>query len=318
MIFPFAIRTSLGARLLEFMGGSQSDYNGPLIHIDWISDMPRIQSAWNMVACALPSHDIRHFSKLPGQWPVVENPMLKIWTSRFQDNSYYSRLPETYSEFQAKLRPKLRSDDRRQRRRLSEIGIPKFEILVDRAEEGCDRWDAAIDAMIEQKSQRLRSSGVPDLFSDVTIQQFYRELPGRLIGQCRAHFSIFGLDDQILATHWGAVHRNRFYFLVPTYSSGEWGTYSPGRLLLNDLIKWSIENRIRVFDFTIGGEDYKKDWCDGEMPLFEHLDAITLLGLPYIGYIRLRRRARRSKRVWGWFTSAYSLVRYGSGIGSKR
>ena len=46
---------------------------------------------------------------------------------------------------------------------------------------------------------------------------------------------------------------------MPTFAT-EWKSYSPGRLLLEYLIQWSIEQRLKVFDFTVGDEEYKKEW----------------------------------------------------------
>ena len=306
MIFPLGIRKQFGARVLEFLGSGQADYQGPLIHNDWISDIPKIQSAWNLVCKAFPRHDARHFVKLPAQWGANDNPMLNILKARFQDNSYFAKLPESTNEFQSRLRPKLRADTNRQRRRLSEIGVVKFEVL-----DNSDRQLVALDVMIEQKRQRYRSTGVPDIFSDMATQQFYRELPQLLAGEGKIHFSVLKIGDEILSTHWGAIYRDRFYFLIPTYESGKWRAFSPGRILLENLVEWCIQNGLKIFDFTIGGEEYKKDWCDSEMPLFEHLHAVTPLGLPYLGYLRLRRRARRSKRIWSVITLIYSWLRYG-------
>ena len=42
-IFPFGIRKSYGARVLEFMGSSQCDYNTPLI-IDEFSDHSNVKN----------------------------------------------------------------------------------------------------------------------------------------------------------------------------------------------------------------------------------------------------------------------------------
>lgn len=307
MIFPFGTRRLLGARVLEFLGGKQSDYLGPLIHKDWIFNSSSIEAAWLMVRVSLPRHDVRHYMKLPARWCDDDNPMLKIWKSAFQDNSYSSRLPQSLDALQARLRPKFRADTTRQRKRLSKIGVVRFEMFDD----SDDRKFAPLEAMIEQKRQRCRKMGVPDMFSCKAIQQFYRELPERLSDEGKIHFSVLKLDDEILAAHWGAIHRERFYFLMPTFAGEKWGTYSPGRLLLENLVEWCIQNGLKVFDFTIGGEDYKKDWCNGEMPLFEHLHVITPLGLPYFGYIWLRRRARKNKQIWSFVKVIYAWLQYG-------
>ena len=47
--------------------------------------------------------------------------------------------------------------------------------------------------------------------------------------------------------------------------------YSPGRLLISLLIKWSISKKIDIFDFTLGDENYKKSWCNNESQLYNYL-----------------------------------------------
>lgn len=306
MICPFGVRNQLGARVLEFLGNAQSDYQGPLISDCWISDLAKIKLAWKQICDAMPGHDIRHFHKLPAQWCVLDNPMLKIWKSSFQDNSYSTSLPDSFNEFQMRQRKKFRQDTKRQHRRLSEKGTVKFEVIP------CDykQWRYAIDRMIEQKSLRCRVMKVPDIFSEAAVQDFYRELPHKLLGKGTIHFSVLKMGDEILASHWGAVYQKRFYYLVPTIIEGELGVYSPGRLLLANLVEWCIQNGVKVFDFTIGGEDYKRDWCDNEMPLFEHLHLVTPFGIPYLFYIRLRRWARRDQRIWGGIKFLYSHFKY--------
>ena len=308
LIFPFIIRRNFGVRILEFMGGSQSDYNGPIIHSDWILNICEIHLAWRRVLSIAPKHDIRHFHKLPDKWTVEHNPMLYIWPSVFQDKAYQTLLPSTYKEFQQILRPKLKSDERRQRKRLLEIGCLRFKILLREYLDCYSSWDSIIDVMIKQKSERLRSVGLPNMFADSMTRKFYANLQGSATDVLNVHFSILDLDGRIMATHWGAVYRSRFYYLMPTFASSDWGKYSPGRLLLTDLMKWSIENGVRVFDFTIGSEEYKNDWCNTEISLFEHLKSLTPLGRLYLVYIRIRRRARRNKYIWGMIRSLYKLV----------
>ena len=69
---------------------------------------------------------------------------------------------------------------------------------------------------------------------------------------------------------------------MPAHEGGEWDKFSPGRLLLEYLIKWSIENRLKIFDFTIGEDQYKKVWCDTETMIYETLEATTTKGKIYI------------------------------------
>lgn len=310
MIFPFGVRKWFGLRVLEMLGGAQADYQGPLIHEDLLLDPSMVELIWREVAQHLPRHDVKHFYKLPEKWMKAKNPLLSVWPVVFQGNSYSATLPDTFSEFQKRLRSKLRADNNRQRRRLAEKGELSYQVFDDVNEE----TERAIDVMIKQKQERFRNTGSPDLFADLPVQEFYKNLPINFTKEGRVHFSILKLNNEILATHWGGVYRDRYYFLMPTYDSGEWKVYSPGRLLLENLLEWSIQNSLKIFDFTIGGEDYKKDWCDSVMPLFEHLKVNTPAGLPYFLYIRLRRAARKNEKVWSKVKSLYSWYKYGKKI----
>jgi len=105
-------------------------------------------------------------------------------------------------------------------------------------------------------------------------------------------FSVLWLNEHIIATHLGAVDHERFYFLMPTFSP-EWGNYSPGRLILEHLIQWSIEQGLKVFDFTVGEEEYKKAWCNLELKLFEILKARTLIGELYVQSLMSKRSLKQ-------------------------
>jgi CelD/BcsL family acetyltransferase involved in cellulose biosynthesis len=309
IIFPLGIRRIGRIRVLEFLGTSQGDYLGPLIHKDWQRDSRAIEAAWSLVTNELPKHAVRHFVKLPALWVEDQNPLLDILKTNVQDSSYSARLPSTWQEFQSRLRTKLKADNKRQRRRLGERGNLRFEVLKKGTE-----LTAHIEIMIKQKRERYRATGVPNIFEHSEVGRFYRDLPAIAVGGRCIHFSVLKLDDEVLAAHWGAIYRGRFYYLMPSYAGGDWQNYSPGRLLLESLLEWCIAAKLELFDFTIGGEDYKKDWCEREMRYFEHIKVVTPLGLPYLIYIRLRRWVRRNPRLWSLVRRIYARSKYGTSI----
>ena len=56
------------------------------------------------------------------------------------------------------------------------------------------------------------------------------------------------------------------------------------------------------FDFTIGDEPYKRDWCDTEQQLFDYSAATTVRGLPAaamtFGWGRAKRAIKQTAPVW--------------------
>ena len=90
--------------------------------------------------------------------------------------------------------------------------------------------------------------------------------------------------------------QSTFYYPMPAHEGGDWEKYSPGRLLLEHLLEWLIQNNLLVFDFTVGGEHYKKDWCDTETPLYETLESITFKGKLYV----LAQHTKRTIKGLPW------------------
>jgi CelD/BcsL family acetyltransferase involved in cellulose biosynthesis len=138
-------------------------------------------------------------------------------------------------------------------------------------------------------------------------RQFYRDfylatamaLPqtAKTTHNLNIHVAALYLNDHIIATHWGINFRNIFYYLMPAYESGEPAKYSPGKILLLKLIEWCFQHEIKTFDFTFGGEAYKKDWCNSEMKLYQYFLPVSIKGKFILFLINLIRNYRR-KPVW--------------------
>ena len=71
-----------------------------------------------------------------------------------------------------------------------------------------------------------------------------------------AHFSYLTLDDKIIAVHMGSVYKKKMLYLFPTYDN-QYSKYSPGNILLYNLMKNFFINGGIEFDFTTGNESYK-------------------------------------------------------------
>lgn len=274
-LFPMAVRRSYGISVLGFLGGEQSDYNSPLIVKHYLC-AERLSVIWPLVNDVLPSHDIIIFSRLPQFLSEKENYLCSIWGSKQVTSSYASILPRSITEFQAQIPKRIRSDNKRQVKRLKKIGSLTFIVAKSQ-----DVYDKLIDSMILQKRYRYQSTGVRDILSGQAAKDFYKKIELNPISKVRIHLSALMLNENVLATHWGAIYNDRFYFLMPSYSN-EWERFSPGRLLLLNLIEWSIDQGLQVFDFTVGEEDYKKKYCGKEMKIYEHLKVKTPLGVIYL------------------------------------
>ena len=80
---------------------------------------------------------------------------------------------------------------------------------------------------------------------------------------------------------------NRCYYLFPTYDAN-YKQFSPGKILLNELVNDCKNNNLKYFDLTIGSEDYKKKWSNNMMNSCSTLKSINLNGYVYILFIRVK------------------------------
>jgi CelD/BcsL family acetyltransferase involved in cellulose biosynthesis len=280
-LFPFGIRRTAGVRVLEFLGGTQNDYNSPLIHPAYI-ERDMLESIWHVAEKKLPPHNVRSFSRLPDYLNNRINPWPAMLDARLTSAAYSASLPQTIAALEERVSARRRADSKRQLKRLSALGKPKFFFAESDAEH-C----LIIETMIAQKRQRYRDTGVRDIFSAQVIQDFYLNLSGKLGDTGRIHVSALSLNEEILATHWGVIYGDRYYWLMPSYAGGEWGKFSVGRLLLEQVMLWAIENGLKVFDFTTGDEEYKKVWCDRQLLIYDHVDYSSVRGMVFVYVLRL-------------------------------
>ena len=125
----------------------------------------------------------------------------------------------------------------------------------------------------------------------------------------KIHFSELRIKDTVLATHVGIVDQTTFYYLMPANEVGIWKKYSPGRILLEFLQEWSTQNELKVFDFTVGGEAYKKQWCNAQTPLYETLIAKTFKGKIYLIIYNLKNSIKQAPWLEYKVKSFYTWLR---------
>lgn len=277
-IFPFGVNVSMGARILSFLGAEEADYGGPLVATD--IDSEECKAIWAAVSCVIPPHDVAFFRNMPKNINKAFNFFLENIKAKESGISYSATLPESFNEYSLRLSKSLLKDNRRMIRRLSETGELTFKVIDNRKE-----FIETTNILISQKEARYNLSGARNIFHNEHVKNFYTKMFTLLDRGLNIHLSVLMLDDEILATHLGIHHRDQFYYLMPTFNHDDkWRKFSLGRIHLERLIGWAIDNGIKKFDFTIGGESYKTNWCNSEMPVYDHLNLKTPRGVVYYLY----------------------------------
>ena len=292
-IFPLGITKKYNIRILNWLGGNQSDYMKPLISNEFNEINFSDNYLWEKIKLAFDGCDLIEFQKQDESTIKILKRIGFPIKEKFDVSSYQASLPLDWEDYLIKIKKKIISDSKRQKRRLSNIGKLKFAVANDK-----ETKKEFIAKMINYKNRQYNDSSVWNMFTLDEYRLFYNNLVDLDSEIIKIHSSALIIDNVIIATHLGLIHDNIFYYLMPSHIGGKWKKYSPGRILLLELIKWSIANNVKSFDFTIGNEGYKKDWCDKNIKLYKTINSISVQGWLY-NFLR-KIKGRLAKLLSNW------------------
>lgn len=284
LLLPLGIERHRGIRILRFLDGGLCDYNAPIVFEPartW--EHHAVRRMWRELIRALPRFDVAVFDKMPADICGVPNPFVQLGEPR-PPSGHFFNITSSWEEYAQKKLPYKRETSY-QRRRLTKLGHVAFTV----AETSVDR-QRILQAMMSQKSRRYLETRGADGLDRPGYRQFYTAMTERFTWPGPLLISALEVDGKILATNWGFLSNGRFVGIVMSFEAGEWKSFSPGRLLLEDLLKWNFSNGTAVFDFSIGDESYKVAYTDQTLVLYQAHIPVTLVGKAY--------QIGRNTRVW--------------------
>tara|TARA_X000001036_G_C20669214_1_gene801828 strand:- start:787 stop:1896 length:1110 start_codon:yes stop_codon:yes gene_type:complete len=285
VILPIGISTKRALKQLEWLGGIHSDYMGPVISSNESPFISNFEIIWNDILKLLPQFDILYFNK---QVPYINdciNPFFNMKDAIQITNSYQANFNDGWEKYISNVSNKVLADTMRQRRRLSKLGNLKYENLGKNEE----NKKVFFEKLFKFKSLRYKEMGVEDVLKQIEHREFYLNMPLQISPSAKVHCSVLKLDEEIIALHWGVVDKDTFYYLMPAYSGPEWAKYSPGKVLLEDLMISCIQDGVKIFDFTSGDEAYKKIWSNKSFPIKLLIRPYSILGKIYIIFLNLKK-----------------------------
>jgi len=318
LLMPLGIQRQGFARCLTFLGGVLCDYNAPLLAPDFASLAPAgFLPLWRDICTLLQQapaarHDVVVFDKMPARVGAQPNPLLALNVQLHPSGAYETELPGDWEQFYAgKRSSSTRRRDRTKLKRLGELGAVKFANPDSAAE-----LALTFDLLVQQKSKAFTRMGVPNLFAPPGHLAFYRELATSPRYRSLVHLSRLDVGATWAALNLGLTFRDCYFHILASYDDGETSRFGPGAAHLRELLRYAIERGCKRFDFTIGDEPYKRDWCDTEQQLFDYTAATSLRGLApaavALGWRRAKRAIKKTAPLWN------AAVRLRAALGSLR
>ncbi len=304
-LLPLSVRATGFARELTWLGSDLCDYNAPLLAPGLTErfDRARFMAVWADITANLESHprlgfDLIHLSKMPETVGAQTNPMRYLGCTINPSGAYLTHLTGDWETFYAAKRSSsTRRRDRTKRKRLAEFGEVKLINPASGSETA-----GTLDTLMAQKARSFARMGVGNLFAKPGHAEFYRGLATDPATRHMVHVSRLDVGATPAAINLGLTYRGCYYHLLASYDDGEVSRFGPGAAHLHDLMHLAIERGLKIFDFTIGDERYKRDWCDTELKLFDFIAASNWRGefvaIPMLAKQLLKRWIKQTPVLW--------------------
>jgi CelD/BcsL family acetyltransferase involved in cellulose biosynthesis len=137
-----------------------------------------------------------------------------------------------------------------------------------------------LDWFFKVKPMRMAEQKLPNVFADPGTEEFIRAAClARLDGGGRA-IDIHALecDEEVIAIFAGVADGNRYSMMFNTYTMSANAKFSPGLILMRNIIDHYASLGYRALDLGIGSDDYKRLFCKNDELLFDSFIPLTARG----------------------------------------
>ena len=150
-----------------------------------------------------------------------------------------------------------------------------------------------LDWFFRVKPLRMVEQKLPNVFADSGVEDFIRAacMTPLAAGGRAIDIHAFECDEEVIAIFAGVADGNRFSMMFNTYTMSANSQYSPGLILMRNIIDHYAGQNYRAFDLGIGSDEYKRLFCKSDEPIFDSFIPLSLRGK-----MAARRDVRRQPR----------------------
>ena len=275
LLLPLALRHRHGVRTACFMGGKHVTFNMALWNRDFAAganadDLDALISAIRERSAA----DVLALTQQPLRWRDLPNPMALLPNqASANDCPLMTIVPEEppTTRISSSFRRRLKGKERKLQT------LPGYRYCVAAPDAEIKRL---LDWFFSIKPLRMAEQKLPNVFADPGVEDFIR-------GACMAPLASGGhvidihaleCDDEMIAIFAGVADGHRFSMMFNTYTMSENSRYSPGLILMRNIVDHYAERGYRALDLGIGSDDYKRLFCKGDEPIFDSFIPLSLRG----------------------------------------
>ena len=255
LLLPLAVRHVYGARCASFMGGKHSTFNMALWDKEFAAIATQADLEGLIAAISQRSEaDVLALHQQPLRWRDLPNPIALLPHQPSANDCPVLKMepgatPATL--LSKSFRQRLKGKERKLQ------PLPGYRYHVATSDEDITRL---LDWFFRIKPLRMAEQKLPDVFAEPGIEDFIRSacaapLPG---GNRVLEIHALECDEEVIAIFAGVADGHRFSMMFNTYTMSASSKYSPGLILMRDIIDHYAGRDYRALDLGIGSDDYKR------------------------------------------------------------
>lgn len=178
-----------------------------------------------------------------------------------------------WQAYQASLKKTARRARRKRYNKLARAGALSFSVHRD-----AEKFAELADIALNWKRQWLEQQHWPGgLINDPVFKRFVKANGDAKCFRARWVAAELSLEGAPVAIELGAVYNNRYYSFLGAYDL-DYAKFSPGKIEMEAMIAWVMEQGIDEFDFLCVESQYKSDWTDTSLPVSSFTHPCSIRG----------------------------------------
>jgi CelD/BcsL family acetyltransferase involved in cellulose biosynthesis len=290
VLLPLALKARHGVRTACFMGGKHATFNMALWDREFaavatVADLDALLSGIREQSDA----DVLALTQQPLRWRDLPNPMALLpHQLSVNDCPLLTMVPEGTpgTRISISFRRRLKGKERK----LQLLSGYRYGVAATEAE-----IKRLLDWFFLMKPLRMAEQKLPNVFAEPGVEGFIRDacvtpLPG---GDRVIDIHALECDDEIIAIFAGVADGHRFSMMFNTYTMSENSRYSPGLILMRNIVDHYAGHGYRALDLGIGSDKYKRLFCKSDEPIFDSFIPLSGRGKLAASAISGINRAKR-------------------------
>jgi CelD/BcsL family acetyltransferase involved in cellulose biosynthesis len=310
LLLPLTLGHRHGVRTAGFMGGKHATFNMALCDRTFAANATAVDlDALISGIRGRSEADVLTLNQQPLRWRDLPNPLALLPSqSSANDCPLMTIVPDEppTARISNSFRRRLKGKERKLQ------ALPGYRYGVADTDAEIKRL---LDAFFRIKPLRMAEQQLPNVFAEPGVEGFIRDACMTPLAGGGHAIDIHALecDDEVIAIYAGVADGHRFSMMFNTYTMSDNSRYSPGLILMRNIVDHYAERGYRALDLGIGSDDYKKLFCKSDEPIFDCFIPLSLRGkmaaAAMSGITRVKRLVKHNPALFRMAQKLRSAIR---------